>query len=179
MPAIAAPLPQPEAPRPPLPAARLAALPQTPTPAPVTPPPDVIASTTPQPPPPVPELAPITPPPTSVKPRPKRPPASAAVATLEIGGAGSPTATAAADRAQFARVAALYRQQPGTVRVVAFAAAPAPGADPLASYHAALDRAQSVAKALAGAGVPPGRIKTEATPASGAQLGRVEIQFAP
>jgi hypothetical protein len=178
MPSIPAPLPQPEAPRPPPPAPVLAALPPTPPPSAAPPPPepaDVSAA-----PPPLPVLAPIAPPPVAVKPPPKRPPAAAIVASLDIATATAASpATDAAERAQIARVATLYRQTPGRLRVVAFAAAPAPGADPLALYHAALDRAQRVAQALAAAGVPAGKIQTEATPGSGAQTGRVEIQFAP
>jgi hypothetical protein len=62
---------------------------------------------------------------------------------------------------------------------VAFAAAPAPGVDPLTSYRAALDRAQAIAKDLTAAGIPAGKIQTEANPANaGPQIGRVEIQFA-
>ena len=76
-------------------------------------------------------------------------------------------------------MAALYKDNPGTVRVLAYAAAPSGGGDPLDSYHAALDRAQAVAKALAEAGIPASKIQTEAAPAAGARApGRVEIQFA-
>ena len=64
------------------------------------------------------------------------------------------------------------------VRVLAFAAAPTGGGDPLASYHAALGRAQQIAKALADAGIPANKIQTEAAP-SPLAAGRVDIQFAP
>ena len=82
------------------------------------------------------------------------------------------------DRAEIDRVAGLYREKPGTVRVLAFAAAPTGGGDPLASYHAALGRAQQIAKALADAGIPANKIQTEAAP-SPLAAGRIEIQFAP
>ncbi len=74
-------------------------------------------------------------------------------------------------------MAALYKDSPGTVRVLAYAAAPSGGGDPLDSYHAALERAQAVAKALADAGIPASKIQTEAAPAVAARAGRVEIQF--
>ena len=90
-------------------------------------------------------------------------------------GAGAATAP---DRAEIDRVAALYRERPATVRVLAFAAAPTGGGDPLASYHAALDRAQQIAKSLADAGIPANKIQTEAAP-SPLAAGKVEIQFAP
>lgn len=167
-------LPEPEAVRPPPPAPTLAALPLPPA---AGPPPAMVASAMPQPPPPPPVLPPISPPPIAVKPPPKPAPAPTTVATLGL--AGRSAAADSSDRAQIARVAALYKQKPGTVRVVAFTAAPAAGGDPLASYHAALERAQAIAQALAAAGVPAGKIQTEATPAAGPQIGRVEIQFAP
>jgi hypothetical protein len=112
------------------------------------------------------------------KTEPKRAPAATTVARLDgPGAAGEPNRQ---DRAQIERVTALYKDKPGTVRVVAYAAAPAAGGDPLDSYHAALERAQAVAKALAQSGIPAGKIQTAATPAAGAAgAGRVEIQFAP
>jgi len=98
------------------------------------------------------------------------------VATLEIRAAAA--APVGQDQAQIERVAALYKNNPGTVRVLAYAAAPSGSGDPLDSYHAALDRAQAVAKALADSGIPAGKIQTEAAPAGGARVaGRIEIQF--
>jgi len=112
-----------------------------------------------------------------LKPATKPAPGATTVATLE-----PPAAAAApdgAERAQIARIAALYRRQPGSVRVIAYAASPPPGSDPLATYQAALDRAQAVARDLAAAGIPPGKITTQAAPATGARrAGRVDIQFA-
>ena len=156
----------------------------------------MVASAMPQPAPPVPDMAPVAPPaaappsgappagappsgapPAAAKTPPKRAPAATTVATLEgPGAAGEPNRQ---DRAQIERVAALYKDKPGPVRVVAYAAAPAAGGDPLDSYHAALERAQAVAKALADSGIPADKIQTAATPAAGAPAaGRVEIQLA-
>jgi hypothetical protein len=160
--------PEPETPRPALPPPRLAAAPRpvlTPEP-----PPAAVASAVPQAAPSVPVLAPVAPPPGPPKPEPKRPPAGTTVATLER-----------VDKSQIAQVAGLYKEQPGSVRVVAHAAPPPSGGDPLASYHAALERAQAVAKALAEAGIPANKIQSEATPATAGSsaAARVEIQFLP
>jgi len=180
-------VPEPDAARPAPPAPALAALPR---PAAASPPlPAGVATMMPEPAPPVPDLAPAAPPQAGARPQPKRAPVATTVATLDI---PATAGAAAPDRAQIERVAGLYRDNPGTVRVVGYAAGPAAGGgggpggggpgggDPLASYHAALDRAQLVARALAAAGIPEGKIQTEATPAAGARApGRVEIQFAP
>jgi hypothetical protein len=170
-------VPEPETARPAPPTPALAAAPR---PAPAPPMPAAVAATMPEPAPPVPDLAPAATPQTSVRAQPKRAPVATTVATLDIpvaGGAAPP------DRAQIERVATLYRDNPGTVRVIGYAAAPAVGGgtgggDPLGNYHAALDRAQGIARALAEAGIPAGKIQTEATPAGGARSpGRIEIQF--
>jgi hypothetical protein len=159
--------PEPETARPALPPPRLATIP-APPPSPELPP-AAAASATPQVAPAPPVLAPVAPPPAAARPEPRRPPVPMTVATLEQ-----------LDRGQIAQVAALYKEQPGTVRVVAHAAPPAPGGDPLAAYHAALERGQAVAKALAEAGIPANRIQTEASPAvAGGAAGRIEIQFLP
>jgi len=167
-------VPEPETTQPPPPAP---AVPVASAPAPAAQlPPAAVASAMPQPAPPEPALAPVMPPPAAAKPAPKRMPAATTVATLDIRTAAD--AQAGRDREQIDRVAALYRDNPGSVRVLAYAAASAGGGDPLDSYHAALDRAQAVAKALAAAGIPVAKIQTQATPAAGAQAaGRVEIQF--
>jgi outer membrane protein OmpA-like peptidoglycan-associated protein len=178
-------VPEPEAARPAPPAPALAAVPR---PAAVAEPlPASVANMMPESAPPVPVLEPVAPPPSTVKPElqrkpdAQRKPAATTVATLDIPGAAG-TAPAVADRAQIERVAGLYRDSPGTVRVVGYAAGPGAGGaggDPLASYHSALERAQAVAKALTEAGVPASKIQTEASPAAGARTpGRVEIQFA-
>jgi hypothetical protein len=172
-PEIPGPLPQPEAAQPAPPAPGLRA-----SPPPAAPPLSgaAVASATPAPPPPVPVLAPIAAP--KVKDAATAAPAAITVATLDI--APRPGPPDRIERAAIARAAALYRKQRGVLRVVAFAAAPPPGGDPLASYHAALDRAQAVATALAKAGVPSRKIQIEATPAAGSRVrGRVVIRLAP
>lgn len=106
------------------------------------------------------------------------PAAPTTVATLDIAGAAH--GIEGHDQAEIDRVAALYKQTPRNLRVVARAVPPVGGGDPLASYHAALGRAQAVAEALAAAGVPASKIQTEATPTgSASNAGRVDIQFAP
>ena len=90
------------------------------------------------------------------------------------------------DPAQITRIAARYKERLGStpplraVRVIAYTAAPAPGADPLGGYHDALERAQGIAKVLTEAGIPEKMIQTEAKPAAGPlAAARVEIQFLP
>jgi outer membrane protein OmpA-like peptidoglycan-associated protein len=177
MPTIPGPLPQPEATQPPPPSPVLPAV-QAPVVAPPMPP-AAVAAATPAPPPPVPVLAPIIPPPPPM-PSPKAATAKSAptkttVATLDVA-ASEPGPD---EHAEIDRVASLYKQTSGTVRVVGFAAAPVNGVDPLASYHAALERAQAVAKELTAAGIPSNKVQTEASPAAGAGSGRIEIQFLP
>jgi hypothetical protein len=175
MPQIPA-LPQPEAARPPPPRPVLPPA-ASPAPAAATEP-AAIASAMPQPPPSAPDSALTAPPAAPVKPALSRAPAATTVATLEL--ASVSAAPSPGERAQLERVAALYKEQPGSVRVLAYAAAPVPGGDPIAGYRAALDRAQAIAKALAASGIPANKIQTEAVPALGAQAaGRVEIQLAP
>lgn len=182
-------VPEPEAARPAPPAPALAAVPRPAAAnAGAAPLPASVANMMPEPAPPVPVMDPVAPPPSS-KPEPKRAPdsqrktAATTVATLDI--PASASGPASQDRAQIERVAALYRDNPGTVRVIGYAAGPAVGGgvgggDPLASYHAALVHAQAVARALAEAGIPAGRIQTEAAPAAGARAaGRIAIQFMP
>ncbi len=165
-------LPEPDAPRPAPAAPRLSPLP---LPAPAALPPEAMASATPQPPPSIPELAPIPPPPAPslANGEPPRAPAATTVAMLD-----------APDAGQIAQVAARYRESlgstppPRAVRVIAYTAPPTPGADPLGGYHDALDRAQSIAKALAEAGIPDKMIQPEAKPATGPiAAARIEIQF--
>jgi hypothetical protein len=164
-------LPEPDSARPPLPPPRLAAVP----PAAVARefPAAAFAGANPQPPlpPPLPSLAPIAPPPPSRAPATAAPTAGTTVAMLDR-----------LDRAQLQRVAARYHEEAiqQAVRVIAYAAAPVSGADPLGGYHAALERAKAVAKALSEAGIPADKIQTEASPASATTAAaRVEIQFLP
>ncbi|HJU18340.1 MAG TPA: OmpA family protein, partial [Stellaceae bacterium] len=90
------------------------------------------------------------------------------------------TRLAASDRPIVAKIAALYRRRPGTVRVVGFAGSGGGAERQLASFRAALDRAQAVAAALKQAGIPAAKVKTEAAPA-GADSGaaRATILFEP
>lgn len=172
-------LPDPEPPRTAPAPPRLAAAPTTAAIAPMQPPVAVMAAGTPQAPPPPPPVAmtpPPPPPPTPGKLTIRRPPTGATLATLDVSGAPDDR-----NRELIERIAGLYKQKSETIRVVGYAGAPAPGTDPLDNYRAALDRAQSVAKLLGDAGMPAGRIQTEATPAGGPDStgGRVEIQLLP
>jgi hypothetical protein len=172
-------LPDPEPPRTAPPPPSLVAAPTTAAIAPIQPPAAVMAAGTPQAPPPPPPVAmtpPPPPPPTPGKAPQWRPPTGTTLATFNV--AGEPDAR---NRELIERIAGLYKQKTDTIRVVGYAGAPAPGADPLDNYRAALDRAQSVAKLLGDAGMPANRIQTEATPAGGPDStgGRVEIQLLP
>ena len=126
-------------------------------------------------------MAPIPPPPPPSLPTPASAEPKAAgrtVATIDF-----PAAMAnftQADRAAIDKVAAQYHQKPGTVHIVAYAAATSASKEQLDAYGAALERGQAVAKALVGDGVPVGKIQTEAAPArAGAPSGRVVIQLSP
>lgn len=171
-------LPDPEGVRAPPPPPKLAEARAASQTAPLQPPPTIVAAGKPEPAPPPPPLAMApAPPPASLpeKPAAKRPPSGATLATIDIpGSAGAPDAR---ERELIERIAGLYKQRPDTLRIVAYAGTPPPGADPLDSYRAALDRAQAVAKLLADGGIPASRIHTEASPAGGG--GRVEIQLLP
>jgi hypothetical protein len=177
MPQVSA-VPEPEKTRPPLPPPNLPAPPPLAV-APVRPPPETVVAGMPAPPPAVPVIADV-PQPTTLKPQAPRPIATF-VAALEL--SGMPPRIDGDGRAQIQRVAALYNEQPRPVRVVAYAAAAAPGApggEPLAGYHAALERAQAVAAALRAAGIPADKVQAEASPASGASpTDRVDIQLMP
>jgi len=170
-------LPDPESVRAPPPPPKLASAPPPSQTAPLQPPPTVVAAGNPEPAPPPPSLAmaPVPPPSLPEKPAPKRPPSGATLATIEMPGPAA--APEPRERELIDRIAGLYKQRPDTLRIVAYAGTPPPGADPLDSYRAALDRAQAVAKLLADGGIPASRIHTEASPAGGG--GRVEIQLLP
>jgi len=149
--------------------------------APMTPPPETVMAGTPVPPPPVPVIPDIPPALAAAKPPLNRPVAATPVAALQL--SGMPPGIDANGRAQIERVAALYREQPRTVKIVGYAAAApagAPGGEPLAGYHAALERAQAVAAALRAAGIPADKLQAEAAPADNAgSAARVEIQLLP
>jgi hypothetical protein len=178
MPQLSA-VPEPERPRPPLPPPRLPGPPPLVGASPV-PPPETVVAGTPAPPPPVPVIADVLPP-NPGKPLARRPIAPTLVASLDL--SGTPPRIDGDARAQIQRVAALYNEQPRPVRVVAYAAAAkpgAPGGEPLAGYHAALERAQAVAAALRAAGIPADKVQAEASPTDGtAPPDRIEIQLMP
>jgi outer membrane protein OmpA-like peptidoglycan-associated protein len=146
-------------------------------PPPRTPPPAAMASANPQPVPALPTpAAPLPPSPPQGKPA--VPFLSTTIATLDF--PGGSTSLAVADRQTILRAAAQFKQNPGTVRVIAYAAATAAGAGQaqLAAFQTALDRAQAVAAALAQAGVPANKVQTQAAPAeAAAPPGRVEIRL--
>jgi outer membrane protein OmpA-like peptidoglycan-associated protein len=113
----------------------------------------------------------------AAKPPPKLPPVGATVASLDVSSSGGLSGGA---RAQLDPVVAAYKEKPTTVRVVAYAASAGGSAEQLNSFRLALDRAQAVAKLLTDAGIPAGKIQTEATPAeSAAPAGRVEVRLMP
>jgi hypothetical protein len=178
MPQVSA-VPEPEKPRPPLPPPRLPGPPPIAA-ASAAPPPEIVVAGTPAPPPPVPVIADV-PPANPGKPLATRPAAPTLVAALDL--PGTPPRIDGDARAEIQRVATLYNEQPRAVRVIAYAAAAAPGApggEPLAGYHAALERAQTVAAALRAAGIPADKVQAEASPAAGANPpDRIEIQLMP
>ncbi|HEX6443168.1 MAG TPA: hypothetical protein VF007_13335, partial [Stellaceae bacterium] len=148
-------LPAPEAVRAPPPLPKLVEAPAASQTVPLQPPPAVVAAGKPEPAPPLPPpaMAPAPPPPLlPEKPAANRPPNGATLATIDM--PGSTAAPDPRERELIERIAGLYKQRPDTLRIVAFAGSPAPGADPLDSYRAAIDRAQAVAKVLADAGIP-------------------------
>jgi hypothetical protein len=172
-------VPEPEVPCASLPPPNLAAAPPlTPT-APARSR-ETVEAGMPVPPPPVPVIAEV-PPPNPGKPIARQPAAPTLVAALEL--PGTPPRIDDDSRAQIERIAALYNEQRRRVRVVAYVAAGAPGApggEPLAGYHAALERAQTVAAALRAAGIPADKIQAEAAPAGDAgPIDRIEIQLMP
>src|SRR6185312_1917349 len=173
--------PQPETTRPPPPPPSPTVAP-APLPARGSMPPTAVASAAPRPPPPPPAISAPAPAPA---PAPVPMPASAAPKAVghTVAAINFSAATAnftAADRVTIDKVAAQFRQKPGTVHIVTYAAAASEGRAQLDNYRAALDRGQAVAKALAEDGVPVGKIETEAAPSRpNAPSGRVEIQLSP
>lgn len=148
-------------------------------PAPSDLPPAAVQSGNPLPSPPPAALAPPkVPPQVAAMPPPKLPPVPVTVASLDVapGAAGLPGDM----RPRLGDVVAKYKERPRTVRVVSYAAPATGGAEQLNSFRSALDRAQIVAKELAGAGIPAKQIQTEASPSSpNAPTGRIEIQLLP
>ena len=130
--------------------------------------PEAIGSTAYQPPPPPPVLAPLA---SSGKSSQKPPPAAVGTTVAEVKFTADSTSLSAEDRQTLDKVVPLYRQNPGTVRVVGYAGVGNRSADQLDSFRAALDRAQAVAAALTQDGIPADKIAVEAAPAG---AGRVE-----
>ncbi len=168
-------LPEPEQARTPPAAPRLGAVPAV-RPAPEAP--ALMATAVPAPPPPVPVIAPPPPPNLAGRPEPKRTVPPVTVAALDLPGAATPLGPA--ERARLDQVVARYREKPGTVRVVSYAAPAAGGPEQLTSYRAALERAQVVVKVLVQGGIPANKIQSEAATAAGAAApGHIEVQLAP
>ena len=111
---------------------------------------------------------------------PELPPARAAAAGPEKGGAKPParvgtpvaeiqfgtdsTTLTDKDRQTLETVLPAYQQNPGKVRIVGYAGAGSGAVEQLNSYRTALDRAQAVASALTKAGIPSDKIQVEAAP---------------
>ncbi|MBV8889086.1 MAG: hypothetical protein JO305_05390 [Alphaproteobacteria bacterium] len=168
--------PQPESPRTPPPAPTLPAA-TAPAAAPIAP--TAMASAKPQPAPAMPAIPP--PPPAIAGKDAAKPPAPLTVTTLAtFDFAADSTVSAAPDRATIDKIAAAFRQNPGVIRIVAYAAAAAAGAGQaqLNSYQGALTRAQAVAAVLIEAGLPRDKVQTEAAPAgANVPAGRVAIRL--
>jgi outer membrane protein OmpA-like peptidoglycan-associated protein len=136
--------------------------------------PSAIGSTAYQAPPPPPVMAPLAP--TNASPKPAPPPAGAPVAEIKF--AADSTSLSPDDRQTIEKVATLYQQNPGKVRIVGYAGAGGGAAEQLNSFRAALDRAQAVAAALTVAGIPSGKIAVEAAPSdASAIVGRAEVML--
>lgn len=153
-----------------------AAMPQ---PAPSALPQAAVQSGNPQPAPPTPTLPPPqVSPQVAALPPPKLPPVPVTVASLDIlpGSSAFPGDT----QSRLTEVVARYKAKPGIVRIVSYAAPGTGGAEELNSFRGALDRAQIVAKELAGGGIPADKIQTQAAPSSdSAPAGRIDIQLLP
>jgi outer membrane protein OmpA-like peptidoglycan-associated protein len=142
-------------------------------PAPV-PLPAALGSAAYQAPPPPPVLAPLAP--TKGSPKPPPPPAGAPVAEIKF--AADSTSLSQDDRQTLEKVATLYQQNPGKVRIVGYAGAGSGAAEQLNSFRAAVDRAQAVAAALKDAGIPPDKIAVEAAPSDASTVeSRAEVML--
>jgi outer membrane protein OmpA-like peptidoglycan-associated protein len=176
------PPPQPAANTPPAPTAantppQTAANTPPPTPRIETPPapvplPAALGSTAYQAPPPPPVLAPLAP--AKASPKPSPPPPGAPVAEIKF--AADSTSLSQDDRQTLEKVATLYQQNPGRVRIVGYAGAGSGAAEQLNSFRAALDRAQAVAAVLKEAGIPSDKIAVEAAPSDASAVeSRAEV----
>jgi outer membrane protein OmpA-like peptidoglycan-associated protein len=105
-----------------------------------------------------------------------KPAAPVAKPIAEIKFGADATSLSDADRRTLETVVPLYRENPGKVRIVGYAAAGSGAVEQLDRYRTALDRAQAVAAALSKAGIPSDKIQVEAAP-SGASSGesRAEV----
>ena len=135
-------------------------LPHVQSPPPAAALPAALGSAAYQAPPPPPALAPLAPPKSSPKPS----PAPTAAPVAEIKFAADATALSGEDRQSLEKVASLYQQNPGKIRVVGYAGPGGGAAEQLSSFRTALDRAQAVAAALTEAGIPADKIAVEAAP---------------
>jgi outer membrane protein OmpA-like peptidoglycan-associated protein len=174
--------PQPESPQPPPPPPRLAAIPAAksspgaPLPPPAAAPPPIGATAF-QPPPPPPVMASPAPTATTMTPPAGATPAPPATATpvAEITFAAGSKGVSGGDLEALKKVAALYREHPGKLRVVGYVWVVGV-ADPLTTFSTALDRAHAVAAALTKTGIPAAKIAVEAAPAKAAAAGdRAEV----
>ena len=156
--------PQPEPPASPPPPARLAALPAAKGGA-APPPPSIGAAPPPPPviPPPAPARTAMTTPTGGIR----GAPAATAAPVAEIAFAAGSKSLSDSDLAALKKVAALYQEHPGKLRVVGYVWVVG-AADPLATFGTALDQAHAVAAALARTGIPAAKIAAEASPAKAA-----------
>jgi outer membrane protein OmpA-like peptidoglycan-associated protein len=181
---VPAPLP-PEPPQPPPPAPHLAAIPAAkggaaaPLPPP-EPPPASTGTAAFQPPPPLPVMVSPAPPRaamTTPAGESRAPPAATATSVAEITFAAGSKSLSDSDVAALEKVAALYREHPGKLRVVGYVWVVG-ATDPLATFGTALDRAHAVAAALTKTGIPAAKVAAEASPAKTAPAGdHVEVLF--
>ena len=80
------------------------------------------------------------------------------------------------DKKTLETVVPLFREKPGKVRIVGYAAAGSGAVEQLNSYRTALNRAHLVATALTQAGIPSDKIQVEAAPAgANSGEGRAEV----
>ena len=104
------------------------------------------------------------------------PPVDTPVAQIDF--AANSTTLSNADRQSLGSIVPLYRSHPGKVRVVGYSGVGSSADQQLNGFQAALDRAQTVANALAKAGIPADKILVEAAP-TGSDSGqsRAEVMF--
>jgi outer membrane protein OmpA-like peptidoglycan-associated protein len=174
--------PQPEPPQPPPAPPRLVAVPTAKGGAAAPPPPPAPPSTGAtafQAPPPPPVLVPPAPTAAATaKPAGERP-AATGKPVAEITFAAGSKSLSGGDVETLQRVAALYREHPGKLRVIGSVWVVG-AADPLTTFSTALDQAQAVAAALAKTGVPAAKIAAEASPAKDAAAAdHVEVLLEP